>query len=148
MQESKDGLPMAGGRERLHLLVAEHEARWGIPGECVDENGELRRYATPDHCGPIIEMRSRQFPAFPDSIADPEEGAAMNSFAEEALEAIDGEPLSMLHHHDLSAWLDHGANEEFVDRVRREELRRCAAPTAQQSTSSPPSPRKGSSHGM
>ena len=121
---SPDSPEVVAARDRLHRLVIEHEARWGIEGEAIDENGELRRYGPPDHGPPdhILTIRSQQFPRFPDMIVDPKERAALNTFADEALEAIRDEPLSTLHQFDLSAWREHGATDELVARVLRENL--------------------------
>ena len=107
-------------RERLHQLVIEHEARWGIEGEALDDSGELRRYETPDHGPPdhVEQLRARQFPKFPAMIADPAERNAINTFADEALAAVRDEPLSQLDRFDLSSWREHGADATFLDRVQ------------------------------
>ena len=119
-----DDPDVAAARDRLHRLVVGHEARWAPPDECVDGNGELRRYDPPVHLSPseYYDVRAQHFPKFPGMIADPAERAAMNSYAEEALAAIKDEPLSTLHRFDLSAWRDRGATDEFIARVQRERL--------------------------
>jgi arylsulfatase A-like enzyme len=102
-------------RDGLHALVVDHELRWGIEGETVDEHGELCRSETPDHGPPghAVQSRASQFPLFPEVLADPAERAALTPFAEEAAAAVADEPLSALQRFDLSSWREHGADAAF-----------------------------------
>jgi arylsulfatase A-like enzyme len=117
-----DAPEVIAARDRLHQLVTEHEAQWGIEGETLDENGELRTYDTPDHGPPghAISIRARQFPKFPAMIADAKERASMNTFAEEALDATRDEPLSALSRFDLASWGDQGATDDFLARLSKD----------------------------
>ncbi|MFO7958473.1 MAG: sulfatase-like hydrolase/transferase [Candidatus Brocadiia bacterium] len=106
---------VAEARGRLRAELVEYEREWGLPGHVVD--GDFAVFEEPER----NPGRNGQFQRFPEQIADPAERAAMNDFGEEVLAAVREEDVR-LHEMDLETWLENGAPQELVERIRREGL--------------------------